>query len=229
MHLVIFDIDGTITDSVNVDGECFIEAFESVHGLRLPSPDWKDFKHVTDSGITNELFSSHFGRKPNTEELSALKQQFINNLYQRRNEITEIPGARDTIRTLNQTPDCVTAFATGGWKESALLKLERIGLRPNNQVLATANDHFDRSEIIKLAIDKSLNLLDLNHFDSITYIGDGLWDMEVASQLGIEFIGLDYKSHNKLKTNGAQFVLKDLNELDQILNWINKKPSPKTN
>jgi len=229
MHLVIFDIDGTIADSVIVDGECFVEAFESIFGLSLSTPDWKDFKHVTDSGITDELFSIHFGRRPNTEELNTLIQQFISNLHQRSNEITEIPGARDAIAILNQTAKYAIAFATGGWKESAYLKLEHIGLVPDNLVIITASDHFDRSEIIKSAIDQSLVSSRLKRFDSITYLGDGTWDMEAASQLDIGFIGIDYKANNKLKTAGAKHVLKDLNELDQILNWINEKASPKAN
>ena len=49
MHLVVFDVDGTLTDSSEVEDECLWQAAREV--LRLPndhSPWIDDLRHVTD-------------------------------------------------------------------------------------------------------------------------------------------------------------------------------------
>ena len=33
MHLVIFDIDGTLTETMKVDEECFVRSFNDVFGF----------------------------------------------------------------------------------------------------------------------------------------------------------------------------------------------------
>ncbi len=48
MNLVIFDIDGTLTDTNAVDGECYAAAFEREFGRPV---DWRNLTHRTDSGI----------------------------------------------------------------------------------------------------------------------------------------------------------------------------------
>ena len=43
------------------------------------------------------------------------------------------------------------SFATGGWYESAILKLESAGIKISNIPIASANDHHSRIEIMKIA------------------------------------------------------------------------------
>jgi hypothetical protein len=51
MHLVVFDIDGTLTDTCQADESCYWRAFYDVFGICENQPDWSTFCHVTDSGI----------------------------------------------------------------------------------------------------------------------------------------------------------------------------------
>jgi len=48
----------------------------------------------------------------------------------------------------------------------------------------------------------------------ITYIGDGIWDLEASRELGWEFIGIAAKKQElKLKEAGARLVVGDFNQL----------------
>lgn len=71
------------------------------------------------------------------------------------------------------------AIATGGWRESAQLKLDAAGLNRFGIPLATSDDAPDRKEIMRIV---------LGHlgsgFDSITYYGDGQWDRIASQALG---------------------------------------------
>jgi len=201
MNLIIFDIDGTIVNSVKADDECFIQSFQDLYSIDLSGADWNNFRNVTDSGLTFEIFETHLGRKPLEKEILELKSHFYKLLYQRRDEITEIKGATNTLKSFIENPEISIAFATGGWKETAVFKLSAIGFELGELTLVSANEHFDRAVITRLAIDESLIRENLNSFDTITYIGDGLWDFKTTQALGINFIGIDYSKNNKLKSS----------------------------
>src|SRR5437773_2833277 len=58
MHLVMFDIDGTLTETMKVDEECFVRSFNDVFGLTDIDTDWSNYPGTTDSGIFM-VFSRH--------------------------------------------------------------------------------------------------------------------------------------------------------------------------
>ena len=55
MHLVMFDIDGTLIESSDFDTECFRAAVKDV--LKIPV-DTKNYRHVTDSGILRQIIAA---------------------------------------------------------------------------------------------------------------------------------------------------------------------------
>ena len=65
---MMFDIDGTLVESYEIDSQCFIDAVKEVTGLHV-NPDWSKYQHVTDSGILNEILFSQ--RHIDREEVNA--------------------------------------------------------------------------------------------------------------------------------------------------------------
>src|SRR5437660_3188125 len=57
MRLVMFDIDGTLTETMKVDEERFVRSFAEVFGLTDIDADWSHYPHVTDSGIFHEVYA----------------------------------------------------------------------------------------------------------------------------------------------------------------------------
>src|SRR5262245_11540744 len=68
MHLVMFDIDGTLTETMRVDGECFVRSFMDVFGFSDIDTDWSHYRHTTDSGILHDVYASLTGRPSNPQD-----------------------------------------------------------------------------------------------------------------------------------------------------------------
>lgn len=140
--LVMFDIDGTLVESYEFDSECFQAAVKDVLNITI-SDDWGRYRHVTDSGILKEVFDTEevaSSRRP--QLVTAIKSRFITRIarHLEGHSCRALPGAAAFMAALNQCPDKVIAMATGGWRESALLKLQAAGLSPNGIAMATASD-----------------------------------------------------------------------------------------
>ena len=54
-HLVMFDVDGTLTQSTAADRSCYAQALSQHLDLQVDT-DWSTYRHITDSGIAQELF-----------------------------------------------------------------------------------------------------------------------------------------------------------------------------
>lgn len=185
MHLVMFDIDGTLLNSYRLDSDCFVMAVEDILGIKINS-DWSSYKHVTDSGIVNQLIHElSLGDQHLTIE-KLIKEKF---LYRLNNSISNqsidpIRGANNFLSVLKNRNDIKIALATGSWLESARIKLEACGIDYAGIPIASASDHCERTEIMKLAETKS----GYSEYESISYLGDGPWDLEAATKLGYNFI-----------------------------------------
>lgn len=221
MKLIIFDIDGTILDSVSADDKCFIQTFKYLYQIDLTDADWNDFINVTDTGLTNEIFEKWFNRQPKKEEIENIKSYFKNLLQEHAQHFTEIEKSLSFIKLTSIKPDFEIGFATGGWKETAELKCNSVGLNLNDYIFKSSNDHYNRGKIIECVIKEALENNNVKEFESITYFGDGLWDFKTTQTLGIDFIGVDFKNNRKLINMGAKKVIANFSESEKILNWIN--------
>ena len=133
MHLVCFDIDGTLVASAGFDGALYEQAVRDVLGVNL-NPDWSQYRNVSDSGILEEILEgipdaverNHLGRRVQSAFVNRTKE------YVERNpqHIREIPGAKVLLETLRAFPNVSICIATGGWVETAKLKLRAIGIDP---------------------------------------------------------------------------------------------------
>src|SRR6266576_1108761 len=69
MHLIIFDNDGTLTETIKIDEECFVRSFKDVFGFADIDTDWSDYPHTTDSSIFHEIYVSRRGRTPTAPDV----------------------------------------------------------------------------------------------------------------------------------------------------------------
>jgi phosphoglycolate phosphatase-like HAD superfamily hydrolase len=228
MKLIIFDIDGTILDSVNADDKCFIQTFKDLYQIDLTHADWNDFKNVTDSGLTIEIFEKWFNREPKEEEIETIKSHFKILLEDNVERFTEIEQSLRFIELLSVQPNFEIGFATGGWKETAELKCNSVGLNLSNYIFKSSNDHYNRGKIIEFVVNEALSQHSITEFESITYFGDGLWDFKTTQVLEINFIGVDFKNNRGLTNFGAEKVIENFIESENILNWINERSSGNT-
>src|SRR5262249_25109269 len=119
MNLAIFDIDGTLTESVAVDEVCFVQAFRDVLGVEGINTNWLDYPFQTDSGLAREIGRKHLGRDPSAGEIGLLQRRFLELLRaagERDGQaLREVPGAAAFLTHLRAKRPWRIAVATGGW------------------------------------------------------------------------------------------------------------------
>jgi putative acetyltransferase len=214
VNLAIFDIDGTLTESVAVDEVCFVQAFRDVLGIKRINTDWLEYNFQTDSGLTLEICRNHLGRDPSAAEIRRLQDRFVELLCAAVEEagrpIRQIPGAAPFLHWLRAHARWHVAIATGGWAVSARFKLASAGLPLDGLPWASADDALDRVDILRTAIRRAGKHYAQDTFGKVIYVGDGVWDVRAAKALGIGFLGLatDNKA-GRLVKEGASCVLPD--------------------
>ena len=150
-RLVVFDIDGTLTDTNDVDDECFRRAVADIFALAYASVDWSNAPHITDSALARWLCQTNCRRDASDAELAGLTSHFVDLLRQELARapasFSAIPGARGLFAELRAAGWSV-ALATGGWLPSATLKLRAAGLvehgRRQLQALVRQHIHENR-------------------------------------------------------------------------------------
>lgn len=128
MHLVMFDIDGTLVDTSTFEDLCFVQAVKSIVDVDIDQ-DWSSFPHVSDSGIVNQLLCHIDDDVERQSILENIRSNFTE-LIKRHLEMSiasEIPGAKAFFNYLKERNDVVIAIATGGWRPTAELKLTSAG------------------------------------------------------------------------------------------------------
>jgi len=219
MKLVIFDIDGTLTDTKAVDDKCFISAFQTTFGLDIRDQIWADLKNVTDWGITEEIIQQRLNRAPTTVEYAEMHKNHTANLAlekQKDNrQFSPVIGANQFLNVLLKQSNIRVGIATGAWEKSALLKLESIEINPLDYPFSNSDYHKSRENITLDTIAKAKEKYNYE-FEDIVYFGDGAWDYKTCKNLGIPFIGIDIKKDEKLKTMGAKNVFSNFEDVPAI-------------
>ena len=131
-----------------------------------------------------------------------------------------VPGALRLLKELSAQPDVSVAIATGSWNASAKVKLQALGISSADYLLVCSDMHATKPEILRETVRQSKVEAGIDAFDKIIYIGDRVYDFESAQKIGIEFIGVDAEGSGKLKKAEVPVVLKDLTDIDKIINLI---------
>lgn len=223
MKLIIFDIDGTLTDTKQVDDACFMQAFENIFGINIQNQKWENLKNITDWGITEEIILQRENRIPSKNEYRKIKNNFIDLISEKRKIapelFQEIKGASSFFNQLKKRNDIALGIATGGWEETALIKLNAIGISINDYPFSNSN-YFKTREEITLNCIRQAEKKYQHRFEDIIYFGDGKWDYLTCKKLGIQFIGIDNVGNGKLKSWGSKIVFQDFTQPENINNHL---------
>lgn len=199
MHLITFDIDGTLVDSQDFDSHLYAESIHKVLSINIDS-DWRKYKQVTDSGILDQIIQENNLHHSHADIHIKVRRCFVKKtkdyISTLSGSLTEIPGAKKLIEVLQSKKEVALAIATGGWAETARMKLQAIGMNPDGFPIATASDSSNRIEIMKIAERRALNGKTAHRK---TYFGDGEWDKMASKQLNYQFIAVGSRVEHKFK------------------------------
>ncbi len=187
MKVLVFDIDGTLTGTNEIDWRCFRDAVGGV----LPGVEvgeFEGFPDVTDTGILRDICARTTDR-PYADVESEVIDRFLSGL--RTSAETEpeaflpIRGAQSIFQKV-RAAGWAPAIATGGWRPSARLKLDQAGIPIDGVPLSTCSEARRRVDIIRgavaqVSVDESPT--------AVVYVGDGVWDVRACRELSIGFVG----------------------------------------
>ena len=190
---IIFDLDGTLVDSYDLDERLYRKAVLSeLPGVRLRQ-SWYDYHYSTDSGILMEILTEF--NLPVHDYYDSVRQRFgnlVKNHLQSVNNCTPIPGAAALLNKLCQIPNIQIGIATGGWGHTARMKLEAAGLSDLNIPMSSGDDAHSRKEVMQICANKMKSSI-----SSFVYVGDAEWDLRAANKLGWQFIGVGPRIEGK--------------------------------
>lgn len=231
MRLAIFDIDGTLTETNDVDSVCFVRAMGDAHAVAEVNTNWGEYAHTTDSYITREVLRGHFGRAPEDAERDKFISRFVGLLEESRSRdaalFGETAGASAALALLRAEPGWAVAIATGCWRESGLMKLSAAGLETAGVPAAFAEDGVSREEILLAALARARNSYGLEGFDRVVSLGDGRWDVSAARNLGFAFVGVGGGERAAtLREAGASHVIEDFKDYGRLLRCLDEAEVP---
>ncbi|WP_114764533.1 HAD family hydrolase [Vibrio rhodolitus] len=210
MKHVMLDVDGTLIQSYEFDEQCFIDAVYETTGLKILN-DWHNYPNVTDRGIL-KTFIERQAPQYSIEELeNIVKPVFVKNIQNsiNREPAQEVPGAKGFVSHLLSSNLHLVSIATGGWGETAKIKLASAGFEIDQLPIASSNDHYSRIEIMNLAKSKA----DLTLKMPITYFGDAEWDVRACEELGVNLVIVGERVEHRQS-------IPNFNSLEQALYFV---------
>lgn len=209
--LVVFDVDGTLTETLDIDDSSWQEAGQEVLGLEKINTEWGVYEHSTDEAVVSQLIREQTNL-PIEEGIIHRFRDRIHELLRAAAKdprcIQPKPGAQKIFSALAHS-GWASAIATGGWEVNARFKLEQAGVCIDGIPAVFAEDALPREGLIRLARERASQQYGEN-FNSIVYVGDGVWDMESACLAGAGFIGIGTgEKRSLLQKEGALVVLPD--------------------
>ena len=210
--LAIFDNDGTICDTQEVEGRCYVGAIEAVTGRPLSTTDWEAFEEPTSSAMVREFLAGHPELAVAEREI---EREFVRRLKEEQprfpGDFRPIAGAVEFLKRLRAEKICGVAIATGCFVESARYKLACCGVTLEDFPHATSSDTPRRREIIPLAAARAGYAL-----REVVYFGDAPWDAKVCAVLGIPMIGIGRRIE-RLRELGVREVFADFLDGEAVL------------
>jgi phosphoglycolate phosphatase-like HAD superfamily hydrolase len=231
MNLAVFDIDGTLTATNESDDACFVRALAEACTIPNINENWDEYEHVTDSGITAQIFREHFAAEQAQDQLRAFQSHFMALLREQAaaapEGFGEIPGAAAALRRLVGEDGWGVAVATGCWRDSALLKLGVAGINVEGLPAAFAEDGPSREGILRAAVARASAHYGARDFGKVVSVGDGLWDVRAARNLRMAFVGVGAGERGaRLRAAGAAHVVEDFKDFNRFLEYLNDARVP---
>jgi len=213
---ILFDLDGTLMDSVYQHVLAWREALEEA-GIELAV--WRIHRRIGMSGgLFLDALGRETGRRLDAEDVTRLQQAHAAAFKRQVSQVRPLPGATELLAALSRA-GVRWAIATSGRMESARPMLEMLQVGPNVPVVTR-----DQVEHAKPDPDLFLAAAERLGVDAATavVVGDSVWDLLAARRaraLGVGLLSGGY-GQDELERAGAYRVYQDpkdlLYHLDEI-------------
>ncbi len=211
-NLIVFDIDDTLTKSEYQHQKAYIDTMIDF-GIHQINQDWQSYKNVTDSYILKENYESNFQKKFDFSFIPEFEKKMTIAMLQLP-KTEPIKGANSAVNFFMEKTNYAICFATGSLLTPALKKLEQAEINFVPELVEASNTIYTRENIVKSAIKKAKNYFQVATFENIISVGDGIWDLKTAKNLGVHFLGIRDKNLAHFQQENIKSHITDWNHFD---------------
>ena len=201
----IFDIDGTLVDSVDLHARAWQEAFEHF-GYTIP---FEKIRHEIGKG-SDKLIPDLLGKEEAGRVFREL-DKFRGNLWKSKylGQVKPFPKVRELfLRILHDGKQIVLASSAKG---DELKRYKQIAAIDDLVKDETSSDDVDDSKPSPDVVEAALQKLGHPNQATVIMVGDTPWDILAAAQAGVKSIGVLCGGfpEQELRTAGAIAVYRD--------------------
>jgi HAD superfamily hydrolase (TIGR01509 family) len=220
MPALVFDLDGTLVDTVYAHVFAWQRAFAEVG---LPIDGWRIHRRI---GMSGGLFARaaarEAGRPLSPDEVKTLQARHGELFRELLPERRPLPGAVELLRELREQR-VVHGIATSGRRPEIDASLDALGVGPETVVVERGDVQRAKPEPdLFLTCAERLGVAPLECF----VIGDATWDLLAARRAGMLSVGLLSGGYgeDELTRAGAFRVYRDADELRESLDQLGVLP-----
>jgi len=226
MHLVLFDIDGTLVLTGGAGMRAMNRACEDLvrHEDALAGVT---FAGRTDWSILDDILRNH-GHTLDEILLEELRRRYVRHLAEEiqlpgRGVKDVMPGIRELLDALSDRPDVRLGLLTGNFVEGARIKLEYFDLWKYFPWGAFGGDAASRNDLVPIALararEQGIEALSPRH---VLVVGDTPNDIECAVVAGATPVAVATGSYtvDQLRSAGADIVFPDLSDTGSFLGLL---------
>lgn len=217
----IFDLDGTLTDSVYQNVAAWKEALDAED---IPLTMWRIHRKIGMSGgLMLKSLSRETGLDISEDQAQRLSDRHAEAYERLQGQIIALPGAKALLQSLSNDK-LKWCIATSGGMDTAKINLKALGLEIGDVELITRDDvNYGKPDPdLFLAAAKRMNV----DIEECLVIGDAIWDMLAARRCKATGIGLLSGGYDigELERAGALRVYEDPQDLLDHLDEIASRP-----
>ena len=202
--LVIFDLDGTLLDTL---GDLAASTNHALKHFGYKEHDYEAYRYFTGDGITKLIERALPPDARYEEKITQVRAEFISYYQAHKTELTHpYPGICDLLNTLHHE-GIMLAVASNKFHEATR---ELIHFYFENGTFdVVLGQRQDRPTKPHPAIVNEILEITETEKDYALYVGDSEIDMQTAINSGIESVGVTwgFRPRSELETNGANHIV----------------------
>ena len=218
--LVLFDIDGTLVQTLSAGVRGLTAALEDLHGC-TGALDGIPVAGRTDRAILRDVFA-RAGIEWHDRNIAGLRDAYFERLaHELSRPLPEgatdfgvLPGVERVIAAMESDASFFVGLLTGNFARGAEIKLSHFDLWRRFRLGAFGDDHVDRRDLVPLAVAEARRLG--VEPARVVIIGDTPLDIDCAHAHGALAVAVatGHYTRDDLVSAGGDIVLETLEELD---------------
>lgn len=208
---VLFDLDGTLADTVELILHCYRHTMRAHLGKTLPDEDW-----LRTMGTPLREQFKDFARSP--EEAGRMVDTYVSHQRTVHDEyVRAYPGVPELVEGL-ASAGVPMAVVTSKRREMAIRTVERCGLDGRFRLLVCADD-VERPKPHPDPVRMALEGLDSPDPGSVLFVGDSPFDLRAGRDAGVRTAGVLWGpfAREVLQTEQPDWLLGSVEELSSLL------------